>query len=138
LPWRHLITNLEVASKVSDSNVVSFLHWGRQVTLGHYYEMWVQFINPYSLCHWIQSFLIRSCSLQLVNSLNIKWNHFTYKDERTFFVVRVILPLGYLLITCHALNNINLFELALPLNITTYMNNICKPHYLIFSSNHVA
>ncbi len=46
----------------------------------HYYKMWVQFTNPYSLDQWIHYFFTSPCSLQLVNSLKIQWNHLKYMD----------------------------------------------------------
>jgi hypothetical protein len=42
--------------------------------------MWVQFTSPRSLDQWIRRFLTTSCSLQLVNSFIIQWNHLAYKD----------------------------------------------------------
>ncbi len=46
----------------------------------HYYKMWVQFISLRSLDQWIHWFFVGPCSLQLVNSLKIQWNHLAYKD----------------------------------------------------------
>jgi hypothetical protein len=43
--------------------------------------MWVQFTGPPLLDHWIHYFFIAPYSLQLVNSLKIRWNHFTYKGH---------------------------------------------------------
>jgi hypothetical protein len=60
----------------------------------HYYKMLVQFISHHlldywihcfftdslSLDQWIHYFFIGPCSLQLVNSLEIQWNHLTFKE----------------------------------------------------------
>jgi len=45
----------------------------------HFYKMWVQFISPHFVNHWIHYILIRSCSLGPVNSLKIQWNHLAYR-----------------------------------------------------------
>jgi hypothetical protein len=42
--------------------------------------MWVQFINPHSLDQWIHCFFIIHCSLQVINSFKIQWNHLAYMD----------------------------------------------------------
>jgi hypothetical protein len=46
----------------------------------HYYKMWVQFANPYSLDQWIHFFFTSPCSPQPMNSFKIQWNHLAYRD----------------------------------------------------------
>jgi hypothetical protein len=60
-------------------DVIYFFHLMVQLSK-HYYKMWVQFISPHSLDQWIHYFPTKSCSLQIVNSLKIQWNHLAHKD----------------------------------------------------------
>jgi hypothetical protein len=46
----------------------------------HYFKTWVQFTSPRSQDQWIHCFFTSPCSLQIMNSLKIQWNHLAYMD----------------------------------------------------------